>query len=36
MLQLHNTLRQALSAILRREGLGGLYRGATAMALGAG
>ena len=34
--QLHTSLGRALSAVLRREGVPGLYRGVSAMALGAG
>ncbi|KAL4425124.1 hypothetical protein ABPG77_008229 [Micractinium sp. CCAP 211/92] len=34
--QLHSSVGTALRNILRREGVGGLYRGVTAMALGAG
>lgn len=35
-MQLHVSLRQAMRAVIKREGVRGLYRGATAMALGAG
>lgn len=35
-LQLHLSLTKAMNAILRREGVAGLYRGAAAMAIGAG
>jgi hypothetical protein len=35
-LQLHNSLVRAMKAVLRREGVAGFYRGATAMAIGAG
>lgn len=35
-MQLHSSVGTALRNILRREGVGGLYRGVTAMALGAG
>ncbi len=34
--QLHSSVGTALRTVLRREGVGGLYRGVTAMALGAG
>ncbi|KFM22815.1 putative mitochondrial carrier C8C9.12c [Auxenochlorella protothecoides] len=34
--QLHLSVRHAMRAVLRREGVAGLYRGVTAMALGAG
>ncbi|PRW51045.1 mitochondrial carrier [Chlorella sorokiniana] len=34
--QLHSSVVTALRTVLRREGVGGLYRGVTAMALGAG
>lgn len=35
-LQLHSSVVTALRNVLRREGMGGLYRGVAAMALGAG
>jgi solute carrier family 25 iron transporter 28/37 len=34
--QLHTSLRRALQAVLHREGIRGLYKGVTAVALGAG
>ncbi|KAH7624542.1 hypothetical protein Ndes2526B_g00743 [Nannochloris sp. 'desiccata'] len=34
--QLHTSLVRAMSGVLRREGVPGFYRGATAMAIGAG
>ena len=36
LLQLHSSVATALRAVMRREGAAGLYRGVTAMALGAG
>jgi hypothetical protein len=35
-LQLHGSMSRALSAVLRREGVSGLYRGVGAVAWGAG
>lgn len=35
-MQLHTSVTRALKAVLRREGVLGLYRGVTAMAVGAG